>query len=253
MCSMSSVDYKDEMSRYDNAYHRSGGKVTMCGSTCEEIEYREPYVQYEKLANSFIKKGMKVLEIAAGDGCYTNLAMKKNVTSIVTDISSVSLSQINSKVDHSKFNLRCVQCDMQSLPFNDNCFDVVLMSQSLSYGNIKIVFNEIFRILAPGGRFVMIDSLYDNYFYTINRWMKYKKGEITKSSYVNRVTLKKILIASSDFRKKSIKTYNSLVFLYPILSKIISSKNLSMVSDYFDSVVFFPKRFRFKVVGFFGK
>jgi len=250
---MPKTNINDEMMRYDALYLKSEYKRVAGGSLYEPLEYREPYLRFEKLVIPHLKDNMKILEIAAGDGQYTNLALQENSVSFITDISQVSLKKISLSKNLSKYNTHFVQCDMQKLPFKENIFDIVIMTQSMSYGDISLVADEINRVLLKGGKLFMLDSIYDNYFYTINRWIKYKRGFITKSSYQNRVTIKKLIDMSKKFNKYSISTYNSLVFLYPFLKIFLSIKKIAKLSNYFDKKFDFLRNYRFKAVCFFEK
>ena len=250
---MMKVNYRDEMKRYDDVYQSSSLRNLAQGSMFEQAEFQEPYLHYENLVNSFLRDDMKILELASGDGAYSNLALQENSISFITDISHVSLKRICSSEEFSKNKVSFIQCDMQQLPFRDNFFDLIVMSQSLSYGDTEVVSDEVKRVLSKGGKFVLIDSIYDNFFYTLNRWIKYKRGLITKSSFKNRLKYKKLLDMSQKFNRYSISTYNSLVFLYPILKIFFSNKKIVSLSSYFDKKFSIFDKYRFKAVCFFEK
>lgn len=55
-------------------------------------------------------------------------------------------------------NVRFVVGDCENLPFEDNCFDVVTCSMSFHhYPNPEDFFHSLFRVLKPGGRFILRD------------------------------------------------------------------------------------------------
>ena len=56
---------------------------------------------------------------------------------------------------------------MENLPFKNESFDIVICSGSLSYGDHKIVRNEIFRVLKNNSFFICIDSLDHNLIYKL--------------------------------------------------------------------------------------
>ena len=74
-------------------------------------------------------------------------------------------------------NIKLKKGDMENLPFKNESFDIVICSGSLSYGDHKIVRNEIFRVL--NSFFICIDSLDHNLIYKINRFIHFLRGKRT--------------------------------------------------------------------------
>jgi len=109
--------------------------------------------------------GEKVLEIGGGMG--TDLAQFALNGAKVTD---VDLSSGHLKLAKENFAVRgldgeFVQQDAESLVFDDNTFDVVYSNGVLHHTpNTRRVVNEIFRVLKPGGRAIVMvyaeDSLH---------------------------------------------------------------------------------------------
>ena len=53
--------------------------------------------------------------------------------------------------------------DCENLPFEDNSFDVIICSMSAHhYPEIQNFYNSVFRVLRPGGRFILHDMTSDN-------------------------------------------------------------------------------------------
>ena len=70
---------------------------------------------------------------------------------------------------------------MELLPFDNEIFDIVACAGGLSYGDNKLVLNEIYRVLKPKGMFICIDSLNENPIYKFNRYLHYLRGNRTKA------------------------------------------------------------------------
>lgn len=60
-------------------------------------------------------------------------------------------------------NATFVVGDCENLPFKENSFDVVICSMSAHhYPEIQNFYNSVFRVLRPGGRFIMRDCTLDS-------------------------------------------------------------------------------------------
>ena len=87
---------------------------------------------------------------------------------------------------------------MEILPFDNETFDIIACAGGLSYGNNKLVLNEIHRVLKQNGTFICIDSLNENPIYKLNRYVHYLRGNRTKST-LKRMPDRKLL---EDYKSK---------------------------------------------------
>ncbi len=100
-------------------------------------------------------RGHRLLEIGAGMG--TDHAQFAKNGALVTDI-DLSLGHL----EHAKENFRLrglegnfVHHDAETLPFDDNTFDVVYSNGVLHHTpNTGVVIDEIYRVLKPGGKVI---------------------------------------------------------------------------------------------------
>ena len=127
---MKNIDSEEEMKRYDLAY--SGLPETKIGSIDAGI-FSSQLRQFEKVIAENISDGMSILELAAGDGEYSKYTLNSATKNIITDISINGLKLIKDFVDENNINAKVefINCDMQSLPFACENFDVVVMAKSL--------------------------------------------------------------------------------------------------------------------------
>ena len=135
---------------------------------------------------------------------------------------------------------------MECLPFDNEIFDIVACAGGLSYGNNKLVLNEIHRVLKPNGIFIGIDSSNENPIYKLNRYMHYLRGNRTKST-LKRMPDRKLL---EDYKRKfgitKINYSGKLIWMLYPLSKIIGYKKTKILSDFFDKNL--PKWMSFKFI-----
>ncbi|MCQ2973815.1 MAG: bifunctional demethylmenaquinone methyltransferase/2-methoxy-6-polyprenyl-1,4-benzoquinol methylase UbiE [Bacteroidales bacterium] len=103
-----------------------------------------------------------ILDIAAGTGDFTILEAKKtNAKEIIgVDISQNMLNVAIQKAE--KLNLqnkiKFIKADSLDLPFSDNSFDSVTVGFGVrNFADIPAGLTEIYRILKPGGRLVVLE------------------------------------------------------------------------------------------------
>lgn len=149
-------------------------------STAERVNHQEvsdnyvlqrsifAYVEASKLITG------KVLEIGTGSGYGVNYLPAHCAEFITVD-------KFKSTIDFSKYsNVSFVQCTVPPLPFNDNTFDFVVSFQVIEHiKNNKAFVQEIYRVLKPGGKFIVTTP---NILTTLTRnpWhiREYKKEEL---------------------------------------------------------------------------
>lgn len=114
----------------------------------------EPYARY--LASQIDATNVSaVLELACGTGRVTRQirkALPDNVTLWATDISGDMLDIARREIVNDSINFAVE--DAQNLSFADNSFDLVICQFGMMFlPDKKKGFNEIFRVLKPGGKF----------------------------------------------------------------------------------------------------
>lgn len=109
-------------------------------------------------------QGADVLDAACGEG-YGSYLMKtwgaRSVTGVDIDALSVEKACESFKAD----GLAYLQHDVQTLPFEDHVFDVVVSLETLEHlDDAEMFLQEIKRVLKPGGT-VILSCPNDNYYY----------------------------------------------------------------------------------------
>lgn len=137
------------------------------------------WMETDAIIKSGIKKGM-VLEIGPGPG-YLGLEWLKKTEE--TSLRGVEISPEMIKIAGRNTNeygfehrVEYVQSDAQHIPFEDNHFDGVFTNGSLhEWTQPESIFNEIYRVLKPQGRYFISDLRRD-----INPLLKWLMYAMTK-------------------------------------------------------------------------
>ena len=134
------VNEKNLVQSFYESHHKEGQRLNQ--SFLESIR--------GQLFSDWIGKNKKVLDLGGRDGVLTKYFIKKNnVTLVDIDENALQFAKKNYQVETIKVDLN------QSLPFQDNSFDVVVMAEVLEhlpYPNITL--GEIKRVLKTNGEFI---------------------------------------------------------------------------------------------------
>jgi len=205
-----------------------------------------PYISYTKLFKNF--EECKVLEIGAGMGENTEFLLERGFNVCATDISPKSV-EVLKKYFNNYANFEAKVADMEKLPFDEESFDVVCSAGSLSYGDNKIVMNEIYRVIRKGGAVIVVDSLNNNPIYKFNRYVHYLRGNRSRSTLIRMPTISLIEKYTKKFGYAEVRYFSSITWLFPILSKILSEKKVCTFSNYIDKVFNIKKSaFKFTMI-----
>lgn len=110
----------------------------------------------KQVIGDFLDKipGGKVLEVGCGTGHWTKYLVdsQKFNEIIAIDISEAMLEIARKKITNKvRFDL----ADIEKLPFNNCDFDVIVAITVMEFvSDIALAFEEIYRVLKPGGYFV---------------------------------------------------------------------------------------------------
>jgi ubiquinone/menaquinone biosynthesis C-methylase UbiE len=115
-----------------------------------------------ELAN--LRPGMKVLDVSSGRGTQSIFyAQNYGVEVIGVDISDEMLQTAIEKAKKSKLDkvVKFKKGDSQDLPFENNCFDVVINECAVGIpDNSQQVLNEMVRVAKVGGVLIMHESIW---------------------------------------------------------------------------------------------
>lgn len=108
------------------------------------------------------KNPESVLDIATGTGDLAISIARSGARKVVgLDLSEGMLSVARKKIKHENLEkkIEMIQGDSEALPFDDNSFDAITVAFGVrNFENLKKGLSEIFRILKPGGIFVILET-----------------------------------------------------------------------------------------------
>jgi demethylmenaquinone methyltransferase/2-methoxy-6-polyprenyl-1,4-benzoquinol methylase len=105
----------------------------------------------------------KVLDVATGTGDVAFAIRKKYKTEIIgLDLSVNMLEKAKQKLKKYKIDdISFIEGDAESLPFDDNTFDKLVISYGLrNLGNCEKGLSEFYRVLKPSGKIGILEFLH---------------------------------------------------------------------------------------------
>jgi demethylmenaquinone methyltransferase/2-methoxy-6-polyprenyl-1,4-benzoquinol methylase len=101
------------------------------------------------------RKGMKILDLAAGTGA-SSAKLREAGAEVVSCDFSVGMLRVG-KRRHPELDL--IAGDALRLPFADSIFDVVTISWALrNVNDVAVALREMLRVTRPGGRLVVLEQ-----------------------------------------------------------------------------------------------
>jgi len=246
-------DKSQEMMRYEERARNALGSPSEpvspeSGSAAVALQFRAPYLFYERRIREVVQPAHDVLEIGAGSGVHTGVLLDTGARVTATDISPSVLELLQRRLARGGDNrLTTRVADMEALPFEAQSFDTVVCAGSLSYGDPRVVDREILRVLRPCGNFISVDSLSHNPVYRFNRWVNYRRGQRTRSTLERMPTADRIEALARQFTRQEIRYFGSITWTMPFLMRMLGRERASRASDAFDRLVD-AKRSAFKFV-----
>jgi len=146
------VEFHDEWAKsVDPASVRVDAIETVC--TMPETRYIISVIGKENL------KSKKILEIGCGCGEASVYFAKQGAEVFATDISQGMVDLTLNVASYHNVTINGKACPADSLPFEDNTFDIVYAANVLHHVDFDLTLDEIKRVLKPDGMFVCWDPI----------------------------------------------------------------------------------------------
>jgi SAM-dependent methyltransferase len=172
--------------------------------THEDEPFRLSIQLYHRVANQIDLKDLDVLEVGSGRGggaYYMKRYLKAR------NVVGVELSRLNVDLSRRTFELKGLsfrQGDAEALPFQDGTFDAVVnVESSHCYPNLARFFQEVKRVLRPGGHFFYADFGAENADFEAEMCMPEVKQQLKESGLA---LIKSIDITANVFKSLTLRS-----------------------------------------------
>ncbi len=145
-------------------------------------EFFPDSIRAKAIKLSGIKTGLVTVDLGAGTGFMSEELLKSDNSVIAVDQSQNMLDVMNNKFGtQSKF--RTVLAEATNLPLKDNSVDFVFANMYLHHlENPQLAIKETYRILKPGGKFIVTDLDEHNHDFLVTEqfdiWKGFHRDEI---------------------------------------------------------------------------
>lgn len=99
-----------------------------------------------------IGPGMRVLDVAAGNGNAAVEAVRAGAEAVASDFAPLQVAQGRERTEGEGLHIEWVEADAEELPFDDGSFDAVVSVFGAMFApRPERVASELFRVVRPGG------------------------------------------------------------------------------------------------------
>lgn len=200
------------------------------GSTIQQFWHNTKFNQIKKHITTH---NVRILDIGAGPGCFLSLLPKDFQLAIVSDISFSQLQFAKDKIG----KINCITCDANKLPFKQNSFDYIILSEVIEHlpkESSKKILKTIHVLLKPAGKLILTTPNYHSlwpileFFWNFVNPVKYLEQHINK---YDPKTLKKDIV-EAGFKSISISTSFFISSFVAIFSKSLAEKLHALEQKY---------------------
>lgn len=142
----------------------------------EPISYSYELHEYKNFANK------KVLDVGCGNGYILSKYAGEGAKTYGIDITQASIDLCRKRFEYLELKGEFKVADAQDIPFPDNTFDCICSMGVLHHvPNTQKAIDEIYRVLKPGGRLIVMfyhrNSAKYQFMYRVKSWISGKTRE----------------------------------------------------------------------------
>lgn len=193
---ISTVDKNAEVIFMNYGYSKDNHKIKL-DKNDEKNRYSAQL--YNLVATGINIKGKDILEVGCGRGgglSYINQNLSPRLATGI-DLNSKAIKFCNKH--YSENNATFFQANAQELPFENETFNAVLnVESSHRYPQAELFFNEVYRVLKPGGYFLIADFRYSYNIEKLEIQLKNSKLQIEKKQNITANVLEALELATPD-------------------------------------------------------
>lgn len=174
-------------------YHSDGNKKEQVAKMFDNIAHKYDFLNHflslgidkiwRRIAINQLKSAnpSKILDVATGTGDLALAALKLHPAEVIgIDISEAMLNRARIKITKAGKShiIKFEKGDSEQIKFPDHTFDAAIVAFGVrNFENLQKGINEIFRVLSPGAKFIVLEfsrpqnmlirSIYNLYFFKI--------------------------------------------------------------------------------------
>jgi ubiquinone/menaquinone biosynthesis C-methylase UbiE len=161
-------------------YHSVAGdyqyRALHSGHPMQRFWHRGKLIMIDRLIRPRLRAGSRLLEIGCGAGNLLLQAAVPGSWPVALDLSRQALTFVRSRLQEARagteapHGFACIQAIGESLPFDENCFDCVLLSEVIEHLEApQVSLRDAARVLCPGGRLLVTTPNYRS-FWRVMEW-----------------------------------------------------------------------------------
>ena len=212
--------------------------------------YRELY----RILARFVP-GKRVLDYGCGHGMHAETIARMGAKEVVgIDLSEESLAIARERIRRAglegKVSFRAMDAEQLELP--ENSFDVVFDGGVFSSIDVRKAYEQIARVLKPGGYLIGIETFGHHPLANLKRWLNAKRGVRTAWAAAHIMKMQDLETARGYFEPEEVRFFHFLGLLALPFSRLPGGALLAALANALDRVLFAVvpvlKRYGFKVV-----